>query len=219
MINLKLVSSLEKAFLDQSIDGFEPIEYISTLRGERVSLQLLVSYEPKAGEPELPAVILDIKPKGALARHVRVRNVRHLGVTKPCHRGTHVKTAGYLKNTPGVYPDLLTPLTNLGRFRIMRGALDSLWIDIEIPEDAPAGECTLTVTTEAEPEYIKTGKRIIGEDTVTIEVIDATLPEQTLRFTQWFHNGKQSELHSSKRNEQKKSRHTSFILRVCSFCL
>ena len=186
MFKTKIVSSLEKAFLDEKIDKFERLEKISALRGEKVSIQLLYTYE--LDEEKIELAFCEPKLSGPLAKYATLRNVVSVPVVKPV-RGAYDEEfdGGYLRTTPGLYPDLLTPLTNLGRFRIMRGALDSLWIDIEIPEDFPAGECSLTVTTEAEPEYLKLGKRIIGEDTVTIDVIGATLPEQTLRFTQWFH--------------------------------
>ena len=39
MVKTKIVSSLEKAFLDQSIEEFAPISSLSVLRGERFSLQ------------------------------------------------------------------------------------------------------------------------------------------------------------------------------------
>ena len=186
MFKTRIVSSLEKAFLDEKIEKFERLERLSALKGERISVQLLYTYELDEEKVELAYCTPTLS--GPLAKYATLRNVVSVPVVKPV-RGAYDEEfdGGYLRTTPGLYPDLLVPLTNLGRFRIMRGALDSLWIDIEIPEDFSAGECELTITTEAEPEYIGTGKRIIGNDTVKIDVIDAVLPEQTLRFTQWFH--------------------------------
>ena len=187
MFKTKIVSSLEKAFLDESIDKFESLERISALRGERISFQLLYTYELDEEKIELALCTPIIS--GPLAKYATVRNVTSVPVVKPV-RGAYDEEfdGGYLRTTPGLYPDLLVPLTNLGRFRIMRGALDSLWIDIDIPKDFElTGEMLLTVRTEATPQYLDMGARVIGEDSITIDVIDAVLPEQTLRFTQWFH--------------------------------
>ena len=46
MLNLKFISSLEKVFPDQKIEDFAKLDTISALRGERVSVQLIYSYEP-----------------------------------------------------------------------------------------------------------------------------------------------------------------------------
>ena len=43
MFKLKTVSSLEKAFIDDSINKFEELDDLSVLKGERFSLQLLSS--------------------------------------------------------------------------------------------------------------------------------------------------------------------------------
>ena len=51
MIRTKIVSSLEKCFLDESIDRFEELKSISTLKNERLFVQLLYTddSEPVAG--------------------------------------------------------------------------------------------------------------------------------------------------------------------------
>ena len=45
MIRTVIVSSLEKALLEQQIQDFTPLEKISALRGERLSVQLLHTYD------------------------------------------------------------------------------------------------------------------------------------------------------------------------------
>ena len=187
MFKTKIVSSLEKAFLDEKIDKFESLERISALRGEKISIQLLYTYE--LDEEQIELALCTPTLSGPLAKYATLRNVVHVPVVKPVRGAYDEETdGGYLRTTPGLYPDLLVPLTNRGRFRIMRGALDSLWIDIEIPEDFEAvGESVLTIKTEAEIQYLPIANRVIGEDSITIDVIDAALPEQELRFTQWFY--------------------------------
>ena len=45
MLNTKIISSLEKVFIDDSIDNYTALEKISALRGERLSLQLIYAYD------------------------------------------------------------------------------------------------------------------------------------------------------------------------------
>ena len=48
-LKFKLVSSLEKCFLDDNIDAFCPLEELSFLSGEKVSFQLIYSDTSQAG--------------------------------------------------------------------------------------------------------------------------------------------------------------------------
>ena len=193
MFRTKIVSSLEKAFLEESIDKHERLERISALRGERVSFQLLYTYELD-GE-EIFQRLCALKLEGALSKYATVRLVREVPVTKPVPWGYFDEgcDGGYLRTTPGLYPDLLEPLSYRGKFRIMRGALCALWIDIEIPEDMPelVGEQVLTLisTIDVPDKYghVIVDTKVIGIDRITVDVIDAILPKQTLKFTQWFH--------------------------------
>ena len=51
MLKTKIVSSQQKAFIDDKIDSFPTLKKISALRGERLSVQLLYVDE---GEKYLP---------------------------------------------------------------------------------------------------------------------------------------------------------------------
>ena len=179
MIKTKIVSSLEKAFIDEKIDKFEALESISVLRGERFSLQLLYTYEPDEGEFYQRLVLP--KFEGPMAKYVKLHNVQNVPVVLPV---VHTKVDdNYLRTTPGLYPDVLEPVHYEGCFRVRYNNLDSLWMEFNIPEDcAEVGESELKLT------LINTmDETVVGEHTVKIDLIDAALPEQTLRLTQWFH--------------------------------
>ena len=47
MIRTKFVSSLEKVFIDASIESYSELTHVSVLRGERLSFQLAHTYETK----------------------------------------------------------------------------------------------------------------------------------------------------------------------------
>ena len=43
MLKTKIISSMEKVFVDQKVEDFLALSYISALKGERLSLQLICS--------------------------------------------------------------------------------------------------------------------------------------------------------------------------------
>ena len=178
MIKTRFTSSLEKAFLDQKIEDFKPLEYISTLRGERLSVQLLYVYETAESPMTWDPRRLPIIPEGELAPYVNIRRVFSVPVMKP----THALGAddNYLRTTPGLFPDLLRPLYYGGKISFAPDLLNSAWIEIDIPEDFKAGVYTLSFSFDG-AEFGKC------ESSIEIEVIDAVLPKEDIYFAQWFH--------------------------------
>lgn len=180
MIRTKIVSSLEKSFIDSSIDSYKSLDKISALLGERLSLQLLYTYEEDEGRFSRLEVIPEFQ--GALAKYIKLHNVSYVPVVNPVQYDS--LDDNYISTRPGLYPDVLTPLSSHGSFFIHRGTLDSLWIEINIPKDCQAlvGEGSLTVTLVRADNGAA-----VATQTVDITVIGASLPEQRLIFTQWFY--------------------------------
>ncbi len=178
MLKTKITSSLEKIFLDERIESYPTLSRISALKGERVCVQLAFTYDNRDDGPKLET-FQRVTPiiEGDLAEYATVRNVRSISVPMPISSlGTD---DNYIRSTPGLYPDVLEPLRYDGRVTITPVALCSLWIEIEIPCDIAAGEHTLTVTLDTQVGC--------SSSSVTIEVINATLPDEDIYFTQWFH--------------------------------
>ncbi len=178
MLKLKIVSSLEKAFLDENIADFPALSEISVLRGERFSVQCL--YQRPYTEAA-DAHLLRIVPKisGVLAPYVTLHRVRSVPVAKTKFPTT--QTDAFLRTAPGLYPDLLEPMDG-GLLNVTNDVLESLWLEFSLPEDAPAGREEIKI---AFVDY-KTGETVAVE-AFTAEVIDAVLPKQTLKVTQWFY--------------------------------
>ena len=185
MLNVKFISSLEKVFYDQSIDDFETLEKISALRGERLSVQLIYSYTYE--DRHRTALFHTPTFGGELAKYVSVRNVKHLPVMKYDGDNTSDYVSDYLRFPPGLFPDLLTPLAGGNRFAICDRMLESLWVEIDIPKDFKAGEYTLTVDISKNEIGRLDVIEHITEASIKIDVIGATLPEQTLMHTEWFY--------------------------------
>jgi hypothetical protein len=188
MLRAKFVSSLEKVFYDQSIEDFKPLERISALRGERLSLQLIYAFD----RDDLHRTPLFHTPKlsGELAKCANIRAVKHLPVMKYDGDYTNPNLADYLRLPPGLFPDLLSPLPRGDIFAICDRMLESLWIDIEIPEDMKAGEYDLSSDIIFVEEQVSLGQgecELRASASVKIEVIGATLPKQKLMHTEWFY--------------------------------
>lgn len=179
MYKLKIVSSLDKIFVDEKIDKFESVETISALRGERLSLQLLYTNEVECYDGPVDAVYAKLLTQGELAEYTSLRTVEQVVVTNPTNK--HATDDNYLRLEPGVYPDILAPMRNNGKIVIAVSKLKSVWIEINIPKDIEAGEKLLSLTVLSDDGALD--KTL----TVAIRVIDAVMPESELYFTQWFH--------------------------------
>ena len=188
MLKTKIVSSQQKAFIDDSIDAYPTLNKISVLRGERLSIQLLYVDEGKEYLPKRPYCTLELS--GTLAKGATVRDVRSVPVERPIHPDAY--DSNYLRTTPGIYPDVLTPLRYGGKFIISRDKLRSLWIELTVPEDV-SGVLPLEASIFIESASVgETGDAVferteISRNTVDVEVIPKSLPEQDLIFTQWFY--------------------------------
>ena len=178
MIRSKIVSSLENCFLDSRIDDFKQIDKITVLKNERISFQFIC----EMSDPNDPMrCILTPKIEGELAEYATIREVKSIPVSMPTIPG--VEHENYLRTEPGLYPDLLIPPAYDGDVFLLKTQLKSLWIEIDLRElhdKVSAGESKIRLS------YHSWGREHCSSE-ITIEIIDALLPEQELIFTQWFY--------------------------------
>ncbi len=178
MIKIKIVSSLEKAMLEDKIEKFKPLEKISVLRGERLSFQILNTFEYP---PDKPANIpfAKVSAQGALSEYASFRDVGNVPIERPtldfCPHDND-----YISKKPGVFPDILRPLRGGDTACPIPFYLSSVWAEIDIPKDFTAGEYDFKITLDG-------GAIGMAEASLIIEVIDAVLPDDDIYFTQWFH--------------------------------
>ncbi len=171
---LKFLPSTEKCFIDESIDDKYGIESLSMLRNERLGFQLAYATEDlwwvkKSASLE---VVSDIKDAVSLYR------IEQVPVTYPKDPGA--VSEGYLRDTPGLYPDLLIPFEERYKFIFHQSQLRSLFVIVENKEGLPAGDHYITFRA-------LDGDNCLAEATMKIKVIDALLPKQSLIHTEWFH--------------------------------
>lgn len=167
---MKVLSSLVKVFSDEEPVYKMECAKLSGLWGETVSFQ--VAYTGDHFMRERVAV----KVVSPIAEHVRIRTVEHV----PVGRATNgIVDDNYLKTTPGMYPDLLRDMKD--EFVIIRSRQwSSLWVDIKLTDEIPAGDYDIEI------QLIKE-ENVICSATKKLTVYGVQLPEQKIMHTEWLH--------------------------------
>ncbi len=174
MIKARIISSLEKCFLDADPYSFAPLTRITAFKNERISFQIAVL--PCGDDAGMPRKYVDVAAKGRLAGFMTVRSVELIPSLFPCYPDR--RDDNYLSFMPGLYPDLLLPPPD-GKPSVIGGQLKSLWITL-MPDGSITGSAPLEL-------FLTCGDEILFSGTLDIRLIDAELPPQTLINTQWFH--------------------------------
>ncbi len=172
MLKYQLTSSLEKCFVDSDPMSFAPLKRISVLKDQKLSFQLI--YRDLGTDVRY---FLNAALSGVDAASVSYRTVEYIPSMMPVYRNLYDEN--YINTMPGLYPDLLKPVSVDG-VTVFPIATRSLWI--ELSENAlPAGDHKLTLTLTNDKG------EAVCEVALEVVVIDAALPEQTLIQTGWFH--------------------------------
>ncbi len=173
-LKLKVVPSLEKCFLDEKIEDKYELKHISMLKNERLSFQLAHTF---IYDGRSEALYGKLEITGGLKDKISVKTVESVPVVIPAYHWT--VDDGYLRRTPGLYPDLLVPYSSKYPFIVAVNQLRANYITIEDKNGLEPGEYELTF-------------RVYGDKwdesvSLKITVIDAELPKQDFIYTQWFH--------------------------------
>lgn len=177
-LQTKLISGLEKCFLDDCICEKYALDHDTILKNERYSFQLAV----KETSPAIARCILLAEVDSPLKAYVHLYKVESVPVRFPVYRNLPEEYYdNYLRTTPGLYPDLLRPYEEYGMFNILAGDLNALWVEVDPRGEVPAGLYPITIR-------LKDGAgNVRSEDTFTLEILAAELPKQKTLFTEWFH--------------------------------
>ncbi len=173
MIESKIISSLEKVFIDNQMGDFSALESIRMLKNQRLSVQLL---HTMTGEDAPLHTIYSLKIEGELSVYARARSVELVPVMFP----VSIYDDNYLRTTPGLYPDWLQPLHYDGGVSVVKNQLRAVWVEFMPQGQVTAGQYPITISLMA-------GDEVATSATVTVEVLDAELPSQEMLLTQWFH--------------------------------
>ncbi len=173
MFQCKIISSLEKVFIDQKMEDFAPLTHIRMLKNQRLSVQLIHTV---TGEDTPLRAMLSLKTTGELASCVQARTVELVPVTFP----VSIYDDNYLRTTPGLYPDWLQPLHYGGVVSVVKDQLHAVWVDFMPTGNMAAGKYETEISLMA-------GEEVMASSTLTVEILDAELPPQEMLLTQWFH--------------------------------
>ncbi len=163
---VKQISSLSKVYLDGKGEFFE-IKKAKVLKGERFSYQIAYKSDERFTST--------VKIESELEKYITVRAVGNVPSELPCYPD---KTLYAERTEPGLFPDVLFPVEK-SHF-VKPNNWFGLWITVELPEEVEAGKYDIKVKLYKDEEEISSNK-------LTLTVINAVLPEQTLINTEWFH--------------------------------
>jgi hypothetical protein len=170
-VQISLVSSLEKIFPDQPPIMWPVGRHFSGFQNEVISFQTAIRYEGRQ------RVTLCVHVESPIADYIRCREVALIPSGLPAFPECD---ANYLRTQPGLFPDLLRNLTD-GKFILPPYQWRSLWFDIYPNGHIPAGKHPVIITLIDNDGHERACLK------TEIAVMTATLPEQKLMYTQWFH--------------------------------
>lgn len=183
MIETKIVSSMEKCFIDQTPADFEEIKKLRIYKNTGGAFQFL-TYNGDEGDYFICNEKYKVEIRGELASAVTLRTVESVPNYVPvcCTAKTALEQdAGLVRTTPGLYPDVVVPLTYVDEICIVKQILQSIYVEIKEDHNLAAGSYPLTVSV------INKAGETVSENTVEVEVINTCLPEQETKVTQWFY--------------------------------
>ena len=174
MLGAKIISSLEKVMLTDSLDRFLAVERIPAARGQRVSFQLVVA-DPVAPDR---ALAVHLQSRSKLSVYLKGFEVGYVPAQMPIY--AERSTGEYLSREPGLFPDVLYPLKK-HKYPTQPYGLKTFWFTLELPQDLTPGSYPVYFTIRGDE------RPTCAKAKVVIDVKNAVLPASDLKFTQWFH--------------------------------
>lgn len=162
-----LLSSLNKVFKDTE-PNFDEFSSYSMLKNERFSFQLAFMAENK-DETEI-----QVSVSSPISEHINIYFVENIPAGK---NGDDRSDSFHYDLTRKEFPDLLVPVNS--KIKVRKNQWHSIWVEVCLAENAVGRKnIAIDLTTKA------------GTSTsiFKLNIIDHTLPEQKLLYTNWFHN-------------------------------
>lgn len=174
-LETRLVSSLEKVFAGQAPVAMAPSA--TMLRQDFLAFQLACRFENEGFSLGLRARVEVDTPLRVTVRQVEQMPVRMVSPS--------TKDGDYISDQPGLYPDLLAPARMGDSFLVNGGQWNAFWIEVETEEGTPAGVYQLPISLILSNPFTKDSVTLTTS--LSLTVVDAVLPPQTLKHTEWFH--------------------------------
>lgn len=175
---LKIISGLEKCFIDQSIDSKKDLNGISMLANERLSFQLAYSADTELYRRCSFKCRLELE--SPLKEYIKLETVEQVAVKMPVYKDQN--DDNYLRKEPGLYPDLLLPFApnTDNNLIFVQQELRSIYVTVENENGIEAGKYPVRFKAVYE------GK-VLAETEITVEVIGKMLDAISVYHTEWFY--------------------------------
>ncbi|MBQ7292359.1 MAG: DUF4091 domain-containing protein [Clostridia bacterium] len=169
---IKILTSMEKCFLDEKICDKKEKNSFVMFKNEKLSFQVAYSFEGVYN------ALVSVKLEGSLAQYANIRQVVPVPVAYPVRNDTKCNS-DCLRNTPGLYPDVIRPLHYNGQIKVIENQLQTLMIDVKLPQNAEISDGNLVITL--------VGNTFSESAEAKIHIVNAELPPQKLIHTEWFY--------------------------------
>ena len=194
-LETKLVSSLIKVFPDKA--GGTKMTRASVFRNEPFSFQ--ISYR----NPKTETSVIPVSVKVETDLDISLISEYSVGYVPVIHADYKDSDRYFERKAPGLYPDMLLARKTNAEICNDGQSWDPRWIeqDQKVMLDSVADSYqSLWFTVNENGNTVKSGtysikvsfyrasdNECIGTEKLTLDIIDASLPEQTLFYTSWFH--------------------------------
>ncbi len=158
-----ILSSMAKVFHDEEPKNYTEIKEISAFKNEKVAFQFAFS-----SDESICDLCFETSEKLSIFRVLSAPSIKPVDGDGDDY---------YLRKTPGLYPDILRPYCG-ETFRIPKDTWFSFYVE---------GENLTPGKHEIEIGIRNDENEVFCKEKLTIDIIDADLPEQELIYTNWFH--------------------------------
>ena len=169
-IKTTVISSLEKVFADEELRA-KPISSASAFNNEVFSFQVAF----KSEGPLMKNVTAHIQSD--IASIIQIRTVGLVPSEFPIY---HDHDDHILRNQAGLFPDPLYPIDSEG-LTVFPNQWRAIWVTVHLEEDVEPKSYPIHIQLKDSEE------NLLREESFQLDVLPASLPEQTLIHTQWFH--------------------------------
>lgn len=161
MLKIKVFSSLPKIFSDEE-PNFPEYSGFSLLKNERFNFQIAVCSDCDEN--------VSVSVCNEFSDMFNIYSVKNVPVGMACYESSDDY---FIKRTSGDYPDLLMPLEK--SIPVKGNTWNSFWFEFNPDSKINGKHCV----------EIKINQETLG---VNFTVVDATIPDQTLIHTNWYHS-------------------------------
>lgn len=178
-IKVRQFSSMEK-IIDVNSMKLPAKDFACALAGEHISYQIAISTDEEIVDKHQ---IMKIDVESPLKEYINIYSVKKVNVDYPhpvCN------DTDYITDSPCMLPDVLIPLDNQNGYVNFIDNIAVLWVEVCLPLDFKEGSYSISVRfTEKMGVDIKTDFEYTS--VFNVKVLPASLPENDLIVTQWFH--------------------------------